>query len=235
MSDWYYAHNNEQKGPTNESEIKAFLATGQLPNTILVWKEGMDAWLPASQVPAFSFRPPPAPAKVQPAPVSSAPAPAAAATPAASTTATSLTSTDKPAVDVSDKVQSALNSITSEVGVAGDPEDVEKNRTFATIAYIPPLFFVPIFAAKDSPFAKYHANQGLLLTIAWFCVVFVSEVVIVVIANIMPFIVTELVSVLLNLILLVGIVGCMVLGIMSAQKGIMKPLPLIGKLAIIIK
>jgi hypothetical protein len=51
----------------------------------------------------------------------------------------------------------------------------------------------------------------------------------------MPFIVTELVSVLLNLILLVGIVGCMVLGIMSAQKGIMKPLPLIGKLAIIIK
>src|SRR5277367_3187215 len=79
MSDWYYAENNEQKGPINESELKANLATNKLPADALVWKDGMDNWTPANQVSAFTFRQPPIPAKVQP-PASSAPA--------ASTTAT---------------------------------------------------------------------------------------------------------------------------------------------------
>ena len=65
MSDWYYAVNNEQKGPVNESELKAQLASNQLPSDTLVWKEGMDNWTAASQVPAFIFREPPAPADGQ--------------------------------------------------------------------------------------------------------------------------------------------------------------------------
>src|SRR5476649_2344383 len=66
MSDWYYAADNEQKGPVNESELKANLASGKLPADALVWKDGMDNWTPANQVAAFTFRPAPAPAKVQP-------------------------------------------------------------------------------------------------------------------------------------------------------------------------
>ena len=73
MSDWYYAANNEQKGPINESELKANLAANKLPADTLVWKDGMDNWTPANQVAAFTFRPAPAPAKVQP-PVGAAPA-----------------------------------------------------------------------------------------------------------------------------------------------------------------
>ena len=69
MSDWYYAADNTQKGPVNESVLKADLAAHKLPADTLVWKDGMDNWTPANQVPAFTFRPPPAPAAVQPAPV----------------------------------------------------------------------------------------------------------------------------------------------------------------------
>src|SRR5450755_3028495 len=66
MSDWYYAVDNEQKGPMNESELKENLAANKFPADNLVWKDGMDNWTPANQVPAFSFRQPPMPAKVQP-------------------------------------------------------------------------------------------------------------------------------------------------------------------------
>ena len=59
MSDWYYAANNEQKGPVNESELKANLASGKLPAETLVWKDGMENWTPANQVAAFTFRPAP--------------------------------------------------------------------------------------------------------------------------------------------------------------------------------
>lgn len=56
MSDWYYAENNEQRGPVLESELKGLLA-GKLPGETLVWKEGMSNWTPASQVSSLSSTP----------------------------------------------------------------------------------------------------------------------------------------------------------------------------------
>ncbi len=81
MSDWYYAANNEQKGPINESELKANFAANKLPADTLVWKDGMDNWTPANQVPAFTFRQPPSPAAVQPATATTPAAKVTAATP----------------------------------------------------------------------------------------------------------------------------------------------------------
>ncbi len=75
MSDWYYAANNEQKGPINESELKANFAANKLPADTLVWKDGMDNWTPANQVAAFTFRAAPAPAAVQPVSVVPRPSP----------------------------------------------------------------------------------------------------------------------------------------------------------------
>jgi hypothetical protein len=156
MSDWYYAVDNEQKGPINESELKANFATNKLPTDTLVWKDGMDNWAPANQVAAFSFRPPPAPAKVQPAPAAApaaVPAPVVTETPAAgnpdSTTPVNLTS---------------LITAKGEA-LEVDPDDAEKNKIFGILAYL--VFFVPLLAAKDSPYAKYHANQGLVLFLVW--------------------------------------------------------------------
>ena len=36
-----------------------------------------------------------------------------------------------------------------------------KNKVMAILAYI--IFFIPLLAAKESKFAMYHANQGLVL------------------------------------------------------------------------
>lgn len=101
---------------------------------------------------------------------------------------------------------------------SADPMDAEKNKIVAIIAYLGLLVIVPIIAARESPFAMYHANQGLLLLILWVGVWFLS---------------------LIPVIGLLGIVGWIILivfsilGIINAANGRMKPLPFIGHLQII--
>lgn len=44
-----------------------------------------------------------------------------------------------------------------------DLADIEKNKTMAGLAYL--LFFLPLIVCPDSKYAKFHANQGLILLI----------------------------------------------------------------------
>lgn len=44
-------------------------------------------------------------------------------------------------------------------------EDVNQNKIYGIFAYLGILVLVPIFAAKDSFYARFHANQGLILLI----------------------------------------------------------------------
>jgi hypothetical protein len=93
VSDWHYILEQEQKGPVAEDDLKASFAAGQLPPDTFVWKDGMENWVVASDVPAFnvSLSPMPAVPPVEekgPAPVTApaaitpaAPAPAAAQAP----------------------------------------------------------------------------------------------------------------------------------------------------------
>lgn len=41
--------------------------------------------------------------------------------------------------------------------------DVQNNKAMGILSYLGILVLIPILAAKDSPFARYHANQGLVL------------------------------------------------------------------------
>ena len=41
-----------------------------------------------------------------------------------------------------------------------DIRDAQDNKVMAILAYFGPLVLIPIFAAKESRFARYHANQG---------------------------------------------------------------------------
>lgn len=52
MSDpiWYYARGESEQGPISSAQIKALAATGALRRDDLVWKEGMENWLPANEV-----------------------------------------------------------------------------------------------------------------------------------------------------------------------------------------
>jgi uncharacterized membrane protein len=209
MSDWYYAADNAQKGPINESELKANLAANKIPGDTLVWKDGMDNWTPANQVAAFSFRQPPAPAAVQPTAVAT---PVAKADPA-----------------VSNPSSTTPVNLASLMGAGEalevDPEDADKNKIFGIVAYLGILCLVPIFAAKDSAFAKYHANQGLvlfLLEIIIWIVLTVVSLILAMLPGVMGFL-----SVIFGLLYLVPLV-LLILGVINAAAGKCVPLPVIG-------
>ena len=46
-----------------------------------------------------------------------------------------------------------------------DPADVRENLAMSILAYLSVLVLIPLFLAKNSKFARYHCNQGLILAI----------------------------------------------------------------------
>ncbi len=46
-----------------------------------------------------------------------------------------------------------------------DPADIEKNKGLSVLAYFSWLVLIPLICAKDSKFARFHCNQGILLAI----------------------------------------------------------------------
>jgi hypothetical protein len=51
---WHYAINGESKGPVAQTTIRELIGMGQLKETDLIWREGMQEWKPASSVPIFN-------------------------------------------------------------------------------------------------------------------------------------------------------------------------------------
>jgi hypothetical protein len=47
---WFYGSRSEPAGPVDESVIRSLLAGGELPESTLVWAEGMRHWVPASTI-----------------------------------------------------------------------------------------------------------------------------------------------------------------------------------------
>jgi uncharacterized membrane protein len=98
-------------------------------------------------------------------------------------------------------------------------EDIEQNKVIALFAYI--LFFIPLLAAKDSKFARYHANQGLVLLLFGIAISIVSSVI--------PIIGWFIIGPLGTLFVLV----LAIMGIINALNGKAKPLMLIGGITIL--
>jgi uncharacterized membrane protein len=103
--------------------------------------------------------------------------------------------------------------------VQPDPADVEKNKIVAALAYI--IFFIPLLAARESRYAMFHANQGLVL--------FLSALALNIVGTIIPVIGWLLILPLGNLLIFVWAI----MGIIRAAGGQMKPLPLIGGIEIL--
>ena len=53
MADWYYAVNDQQRGPVTQDRLAGMIAAGQIAPTDLVWTDGMGTWAPAAQVPGL--------------------------------------------------------------------------------------------------------------------------------------------------------------------------------------
>ena len=103
-----------------------------------------------------------------------------------------------------------------------DAGDIQQNKTMAILAYISWLVLIPLFAAKDSRFARFHCNQGIVLAIAeiivWIIFGFLGRI---------PLI-GWLFSVIDGLFSLVCF-GFAVIGILNVLNGKAKELPIVGK------
>ena len=117
--------------------------------------------------------------------------------------------------DFSAKVTNLNN--TADITDQFDKDDIEKNKVMGLLAYI--LFFIPLLAAKDSPFARYHANQGLVLFLA----AILSSVILII--PILGWIIAPILSIVITVLAVIGII--------NALNGKAKELPIIGKFKIL--
>lgn len=116
-----------------------------------------------------------------------------------------------------------------------EQSDISDNKIFAILSYFGILFVIGLFAAPNSKFAKFHANQGLVLLI--------SSVILYIVAGILTAILVAITrpiffifnpfSGLFFTIASLGVLAFTILGIINAATGKAKELPLIGKIKII--
>ena len=113
-----------------------------------------------------------------------------------------------------------------------DPQDIEKNRIMALFAYLGPLVLVPLFGAKDSNFARFHANQGLVLLIAYALFSVLKLGLGVILATILPGFAAKFIMGVIKL-LTVLFYALIIVGIVNAANGKAKELPVIGGIKIL--
>lgn len=101
----------------------------------------------------------------------------------------------------------------------------------AVLAYFGILVLIPILAAKESKFARFHANQGLILLITEVAYSIFVPVVIKIVAFI-SYALAGIVGIALGLAWLLLLVLA-IIGIINAVKGEFKQLPLIGQFQIL--
>ena len=118
-------------------------------------------------------------------------------------------------IDLSEKFNEFNN--TADTTSEYDAQDIEKNKVMALLAYI--IFLIPLLAAKDSKFARFHTNQGLVLFLGGIIASVVAAIPVIgwIIAPIAGLVITVLA----------------VIGIINALNGRAKELPVIGKFKIL--
>ncbi len=126
--------------------------------------------------------------------------------------------------DFSQKI-AGLNN-TADTTAEYDAQDIRNNKAMAILAYLSWLVLIPLFAAKESKFARFHCNQGIVLAVA--------EIIAVIVLSILdglPLIgwIFSIAGSLLGLVCLLFAV----LGIINAANGKAKELPIIGKFKIL--
>lgn len=120
-----------------------------------------------------------------------------------------------------------------EENVVFNTEDVTNNKIMGILAYLGLLVLVPVFAAKDSQYARFHANQGLVLCISAIILFFASAIITFIVGIITFGLLALPITIILYLAVFAFWVAYIVMGIMNACSGEPKKLPLIGNITII--
>lgn len=95
-----------------------------------------------------------------------------------------------------------------------DEKDIQDNKVMAGLSYL--LFFLPLIACPKSAFARYHANQALLL--------FILSVVGSMVLGIIPVIGWLIMPLFYIFVMVLGIMG-----LLNGLGGKVKEIPVIGK------
>ncbi len=124
-----------------------------------------------------------------------------------------------------------MEQIKNPVDLTGnfDAADIEKNKIYGILACIPPLFFLPLVAAKDSAYGKFCANQGLTITI-----LSVLAGAIPAILGFIPFI-GGLLGALVSLVLGLATLAAFCFEVYMASQGKVKPIPIVGQMLDVFK
>lgn len=119
----------------------------------------------------------------------------------------------------------AVNNFTNTPDATGayDPADIEKNKVVSLFSYLAILFLIPMFTAKDSPYARFHVNQGIVL--------FILDIVLNIISVILSFI--PVVGTIVSWVVYLIIAVFTILGVINAVTGKAKQLPIIGGITIL--
>ncbi len=119
------------------------------------------------------------------------------------------------------KLEDFINNFTNTANTTSEytADDINKNRHMAVLAYFGLLFLVPLFAAKDSLFARYHTNQGIILFIVQSVGVAATQI------PVAGWAAAAVVNVFTTALFIIGVI--------NALKGEAKELPLIGRFRIL--
>lgn len=112
--------------------------------------------------------------------------------------------------------------------LVADPSDARTHRVPATLSYLSILWLIPTFGSRKSRFSLFHANQGALLTATS-----VLGLLAMGLLGMIPFVRTLLFA--LQPLFGITVLVLMLVGMSNAWSGKMRPLPLIGKLATLVR
>lgn len=118
------------------------------------------------------------------------------------------------AAEVKEKFEEAKAAAVADDNDVYEDDDVQKNKVFAVLAYLGILFLVPLLLAKESKFARFHTNQGIIL---FGCYVLAYILSLIPVIKYFAWIVD------------IALFILMLTGIINAAKGEAKELPVIGK------
>jgi len=126
---------------------------------------------------------------------------------------------------------------TPDTTVYFDQGDIEANKMISIFAYLSWLVLVPIFGAKNSAFARFHANQGLVLAIIesvyWIVSMIIRAILLAIFWTPLGIgIIYTIVNIILSLVNIAFVVFA-IIGIINASQGRAKELPIIGSIRIL--
>lgn len=130
-----------------------------------------------------------------------------------------------------DGVNDFINDIqnTEDHSAGYSVNDIAANKGISVLSYFGLLVLIPMLARKDSPFARFHSNQGLVLFITEIIVGVVSSIIKGIFALIHVAFVGSAIAWLLDVCMFV----LAIMGIVYAVQGKAKELPVIGKIKIL--